>query len=169
MLFELAAERAVQSGENERGIMGVGPLAGECDFEHGGDQRSWHAVSRDVGDQNANTLFIDAKEIVEIPGDGAHGHVARSNLKSCEGGDALWKGRGLNPARDFQLLIDGDESRFVREGPVRGDVSKTRNKNQEANKLQVGPSEDLKTQEIRVHDEQTPNKKTHDKDANFVR
>ena len=85
MRIELAAERAVQAGENERGFVGMSRLACERDFEHGGDQRGWHAVSRHVGDQNADTLFIDAKEIVEIPGDGAHGHVARGNLKSCEG------------------------------------------------------------------------------------
>jgi hypothetical protein len=27
----------------------------------------------DVGDQNADALFIDAKEIVEIAGNGSHG------------------------------------------------------------------------------------------------
>src|SRR4029077_9877173 len=98
--------------------------------------------------------------IVEIPGDGAHGHVARSNVESCEGGNALWKSRGLNPARDFQFFVDDDESLFVREGPVRGDVSKTRNKNEETKKLHVGPSQDPKAQEICVQDEQAPNEKT---------
>jgi len=41
-------------------------------------------VSGDVGDQNADALFIDAKEIVEIAGDGTHGHIARSNFESRE-------------------------------------------------------------------------------------
>ena len=83
--IELAAESAVQAGENARGVMGVSRLARESDLEHGGDQRGGHTVPGDIGDQNADVHFIDAKEIVEIPGDGAHGHVARSNLESCEG------------------------------------------------------------------------------------
>jgi len=50
VLFELAAEGAIQSGEDARGIVGVGSLAGEGDFEHGGDEGSGNAMAGDVGD-----------------------------------------------------------------------------------------------------------------------
>ena len=89
MLFELAAEGAVQPGENAHEIVGVSRLACESNLEHGGNQRSRHAVSSDVGDQNADALFVHAKEIVEIAGYGAHGRVARGNFESCETGDEL--------------------------------------------------------------------------------
>ena len=126
VLFELAAESTVQTGENAHGIVGVSRLARKSDLEHGGDQRSRHAVSGDVGDQNTDALLVYPKEIVEISSDGAHGHVARSNFQSCEGGNALRKRGGLNPTGDFQLFVDGDESFFVREGSIRGDVSESR-------------------------------------------
>src|SRR6266403_3883560 len=82
VLFELAAESPVQAGQNAHGIVGVSRLARESDLEHGGDQRSRHAVSGDVGDQNTYALFVYPKEIVEIASDGAHGRVAGSNFES---------------------------------------------------------------------------------------
>src|SRR6266849_1428616 len=97
VLFELAAESTVQAGENAHGIVGVSRLTREGDLEHGGDQRSRHAVSSDVGDQNTDALLVYAEEIIEIASDSAHGRVPRSNFESCEGGDALRKREGLNP------------------------------------------------------------------------
>ncbi len=166
--FELAAERAVQAGENARGIVGVSCLARESNLEHGSDQGGWHSVSSDVGDQNADALFIDAKEIVEIAGNGAHGDVARSNFESRERGDAVRKRGRLNPAGDFQLFVDGEESFFVREGTVRGHVSETRDENQETKKFHVVPGQDLKTHEICVQDEQKTYEKTRDENAHFA-
>lgn len=125
-------------------------------------------MSSDIGDQNADALFIDAKEIVKIASDGTHGDVAHSNFESREGRDALRKREGLNPASDFQLFVDGEESFFVCESPVRGDVSETRDENQETKKLHVVPIQDTKTPEIFVDDEQKPNEKTRDEDANFA-
>src|SRR5882724_5714166 len=76
VLFEFAAQSAVQSGENARRIMGVGSLCSESDFQHGGDQGSRDAVSSDVRDQHAEVPFIDKEKIVEISGHGAHRSVA---------------------------------------------------------------------------------------------
>jgi hypothetical protein len=75
-------------------------------------------VSSNIGDQNADTLFVDAKEIVEIAGNRAHGDVARGNFESRERRDALRKRRGLNPAGNFQFVVDGEESFFVRKGTL---------------------------------------------------
>jgi hypothetical protein len=80
----------------------------------------------------------------------------------------LRKREGLNPTGDFQLFVDGDESFFVHEGSVRGDVPEARDEDQETKKLHVVPSQDLKAQETCVHDEQHPNEKAGDKDAEFV-
>ena len=167
MHLELAAERAVQARENARGIVGVSRLARESDLQHGGDQGGGNAMSSDVGDQNADALFIDPKEIVEIAGNGVHGQIARSNFESRERRDAVRKRGGLNPAGDFQLFVDGEESFFVREGTIRGHVSETRNENQETNKLHVVPGQDLKGHEICVRDEQKRYEKTRDENTNF--
>jgi hypothetical protein len=51
----------------------------------------------------------------------------------------LRKRGGLNPAGDFQLFVDGEELFFVGESPVRGDVSKRRDENQETKKFYVVP------------------------------
>jgi len=126
-------------------------------------------VSSDIGDQNADTLFVDAKEIVEIAGNGAHGDVARGNFESRERRDALRKRRGLNPAGNFQFVVDGEESLFVRKGTVRGHVSETRDKNKKTNKLHVVPRQDLKAQEICMQGEQKPNEKTRSENTNFTR
>jgi hypothetical protein len=130
-------------------------------------QQAFLQIHKDVsgGDE---VLFVHAKEIVEIASDSAHGRVARSNLESREGGDAQRKGGGLNAAGDFQLFVDGQESFFVREGPVRRDVCERRDENQEPKKLHVVPRQDLKAQEIGVNNEQHPNERASEKDANFL-
>ena len=56
--FELAAESTVQAGENAHRIVSVSRLTRESNLEHRGDQRSRHAVSSDVGDQNTDALVI---------------------------------------------------------------------------------------------------------------
>jgi hypothetical protein len=45
-------------------------LARESDLQHGCDERGGNAMSRNVCDQDAHTSFIDAKEIVEVAGNG---------------------------------------------------------------------------------------------------
>jgi hypothetical protein len=74
----------------------------------------------------------------------------------------------VNPTGDFRLFVDGDESFFVREGPVRRDASEGRDENQETIKLDVVPRQNLKLRGIGIHDEQHPNEKAGDKDAEFV-
>src|SRR3954471_3870617 len=123
MLFELAAENAIQTSKDACGIASVKRLAGQSDLEHGGDQCGRDAMSSDVGDKDANPPLVDQEEVVEIAGHGTHGYVARCNFKTREGWDTLRKRRGLNPAGYFQFFVDSEKSFFVREGTIGGDVA----------------------------------------------
>src|SRR5262249_34804230 len=82
MLFEFATESAVEARENERGIVDVGGLAGEGDFQHGSDESRGDAVAGDIGDENAEALLVDRKKVVEVSRDGAHGNVASGDFKT---------------------------------------------------------------------------------------
>src|SRR5690348_10527794 len=143
-------------------------LSSECDFQHRGDQRGGHAVSGDVGYENAYTFVVRKEEIVEIAGDGAHGDVACGDFESCEDGNALRKNGGLNLAGNFQLFVDCEEPFFVCEDAARGNVTEARDENQETHKLDVVPRQDMKAHEIFLDDEDNPNDETGDKHANFA-
>src|SRR5215472_3072640 len=119
-------------------------------------------MSGDIGDQDAHALLVDTKKIVEIAGDSAHGHIARGNFQSLEGGNTLRKRGSLYPASNFQLFANGEESFFIGEDPVCGHVAESRDENQEAKKFHVAPTQNPKTQEICMDNEQKPDEKSHD-------
>lgn len=117
--FQLPAERTIQTIENAGWIVRVSRLSREGDLQHRGDEGGGDAVSSNVGDQNADPPFIDAKEIIEIAGNGAHGHVTCSNFEPFKHGDILREYRELKLAGDLQLPVDRKKSFFVRERAAR--------------------------------------------------
>src|SRR3981189_350832 len=75
MLFEFSAQSLVEARENARGIVCVRDLSSERNFQHGGDQSRGNAVTCNVRDKNAEVLFINGEEIIEVAGNGTHGSV----------------------------------------------------------------------------------------------
>src|SRR5262249_2932161 len=82
MLFEFATKRAVESRENERGIMSMCGLRGKSDFEHGSDERGGNAVHGNIGDENSKALVIYGQEIVKVSRDGAHRDITGCDFKT---------------------------------------------------------------------------------------
>src|SRR5262249_32114831 len=74
MLFEFAAKRAIESSEDQRGVVGVRGLADERHFEHGSNEGRRNTVSGDIGDENSEPFIINGKKIIEVSGDSAHGN-----------------------------------------------------------------------------------------------
>jgi len=65
---------------------------------------------------------------------------------------------GLDPARNFEFLIDGEEALFVRENAVQGNVGETTNEDKEPDKFHVGAGKNLSAK-IDVDDENGPYQK----------
>ena len=96
-------------------------------------------MSGDIGDQDAEALFVNKKIIIEIACDRAHRNVARGNFEACESGDTLRKNGGLNAAGDVEFFADGQEPFLVGKDAVTGDASEASDKHQEADELPIIP------------------------------
>ena len=125
-------------------------------------------MSGDVGNQDAEALFVHKKIIIEIACDSAHRNVARGNFEACESGDTLRKNRGLNAAGDVEFFADGEEPFFVGKDAIARDVTETSNKQQEAEELPIVPRYKLQAPEIGLRDKQKPNHKARGKDPHFL-
>ena len=111
MASEFSAESLIERSQQLRRIRGELSLLGECDLEHGGDERGGHAVSGHIGDEGAQVLVVDTDEVVEISGDRGHGLVAGSDieagyLRRLAGNDGeLDLARGLKLGPDLGELV----------------------------------------------------------------
>src|ERR1051325_812139 len=118
VLLEFAAQSVVEACEDAGGIIGMRGLRGGSNLQHGSDKRGGNAVAGDVRDKNAEPLFVNGKKIIEISSDGAHRRVAGSDVQPEVNRHTLRTNGGLNPAGDFEFLIDGEEPLFVRKNAV---------------------------------------------------
>ena len=126
-------------------------------------------MAGDIGDQDANVLVVEDEEIVEVSGDGAHGKMACRDFEARKARNFAGKKRGLNLARDFEFLVDGQESFFVDESAMCGDVPQAAYANQEAQELNIRPWNQAERRQIGVKDKEQPDEKTREQDADVGR
>src|ERR1700751_5805360 len=126
------------------------------------------AVAGDMGDQDAEALFVNKKIIIEIACDSAHRNVARGNFEACKGGNTLRKNGGLNATSDIEFFADGEEPFFVGKDAIAGDVTETSNEHQKAEELPIIPRYKLQAPEIGLRDKQKPNHEACSKDPHFM-
>src|ERR1700739_4803110 len=81
--------------------------------------------------------FVQNQKIVEIAGDGAHGHVARGDFKSGKPGYFTGQDGGLNLIGDLKLLINRQQPLVLRESTVGGNIAQAANENQKSDWLNV--------------------------------
>jgi len=70
---QLPRQCSIESVQNSLRIAGAGLDGLHGYLDHRCDQGSWHAVSRDIRNQEANPVLVDGNEVVEIAGDGVMG------------------------------------------------------------------------------------------------
>jgi hypothetical protein len=107
----------------------MGSLSCESHLEHGGNQRGRHAMTGDVGHQNADAPVVHNQKIVKVSGDGAHGYITRNDFQAGEAGHFARQNGRLDLVGDLQLLINFQEALFFRERALRGDVAQAAHKN----------------------------------------
>src|SRR6266478_1037655 len=169
VLLKFPAKGAIQTGEDARGIFRVRRLSRKSDLEHGGDQRRGHAVTGDVGDQDADSSFVDHEKIVEVAGDGAHRQVARCDFEARELRHFPRQYRGLNLIGDLQLFIDFEQPLFFRERTLRSNVSQAADKNEKADGFDISVrGQDLEVTEITFDHEKREDRQARENGGDFA-
>ncbi len=84
----------------------MGCLPRESYLEHGCDQCGGYAMPGDVGNQDADTLFVDHQKIVKVSGDSAHGQIAGDDFQAGELRDFAGQNGRLNLVGDLQFFVD---------------------------------------------------------------
>jgi hypothetical protein len=80
--LESAAERAIHARQHETGIVEPPGLSHECNLHHRCHQRRRDAVTRDVGDQDAQSIRSLGVKVVEVAADVAHRQIARGDTET---------------------------------------------------------------------------------------
>src|SRR5438270_6107637 len=106
MTLELAAQCLVETGVDAAGIASISCLRRECNLQHRRDQRGGHTMPGYIRDKNANALFVDDKEIVEIARNLGHWNVARSDVQRTDPRNVTRKDRHLDLAGGLEFVSE---------------------------------------------------------------
>ena len=93
VVYEFSAERLIQRGKNQFGMLRVRLLSGESDFQHGSDDGGGHAVTGNIRNENAELIFFQREEIVEIAGDRTHREITSGDVQTSDAGHFARKNR----------------------------------------------------------------------------
>jgi len=169
VLFEFSAKSLVQANEHAFRILSVGCLRGKSDLQHGSDERGRDAVTGDVGDENAELIACERKEIVEIAGDGAHGQITRGYFDSGQPRNFTRQDGCLNLLGDFKFFLNREKALLLGENAVSNEVTQAEYKGEKPYWFDVASTKHAKANEISVKNEEPVNDKAHGHDAEFER
>ena len=110
VLFEFSAKALIQAKEHAFGISSVRCLHGKSDLKHGSNKRGRYAVACYVGDENAELIALERKEIVEITGDGTHGEIASGDFDSDKARNFARQDGCLNLLANFKFFLNREKT-----------------------------------------------------------
>ncbi len=98
----------------------------------------------DVGDEQPGMSIVCNDEVVEVSRNGSHGYVARRNTEVGRVGERGGQNRQLDLLGYLQFFLNLTELQVPLQGLARGDISESRQKRHEANRLDVREPEPKK-------------------------
>ena len=117
-------------------------------------------MSGDVSDQDADALFVNEDEVVEVPGDSSHRRIDCGNIKAGKARNFTRKNRGLNLPGDFKFLLNREQVLLIRVGTRGGNVAEATDQDEEADGLHAVPAQSAEVGEIVLNHKQGKNQKT---------